>query len=146
MAQRPFDESVRGAGLPGLWRLLRAERHLADGTTELPYGTHPVGLLLYDRRGYMAVQIMSSDDGVTAARSRSQRSRAAARDYIAYFGRYEVDKTGRSIAHSVEGSLNLNWVGGEQVRQFEVNGDDLVFRTLVEPEMEELHLHWKRIG
>ena len=52
--------------------------------------------------------------------------RAAYIGYIAYFGTYDVAADGASVVHHVEGSLNPDWVGGEQVRTLRFDGERLV--------------------
>ena len=46
--------------LVGAWRLVSIETYRANGETIYPfYGKHPEGLLVYDRGGWMSVQIVS---------------------------------------------------------------------------------------
>jgi hypothetical protein len=52
---------------------------------------------------------------------------AATSGYVAYCGRYEIRAA--AVVHRVELSLFPNWVGSEQVRFFEVAGDELTITT-----------------
>jgi hypothetical protein len=46
--------------LVGAWRLVSIETRRANGEVIYPfYGKHPEGLLIYDRSGWMSVQIVS---------------------------------------------------------------------------------------
>src|SRR6185436_7786158 len=42
----------------GMWTLLKCVAYQPDGALIYPYGEHPVGQLLYDRKGNMMVEIM----------------------------------------------------------------------------------------
>jgi len=46
---------------------------------------------------------------------------------FAYTGRYEV--SGAEVVHHVDTAWNPNWVGTEQQRTFELDGDTLILRT-----------------
>jgi hypothetical protein len=61
----------------------------------------------------------------------AQQIRAAYMGYIAYFGTYEVAPDGRSVTHHVEGALNPEWVGGDQVRGLRFEGERLVLSAEV---------------
>ncbi|MGZ5958635.1 MAG: lipocalin-like domain-containing protein, partial [Myxococcaceae bacterium] len=67
-----------GDGLVGTWRLISIETLRKDGQVIYPfYGKHPEGLLMYDRSGWMSVQIVS-DPKPTAPHSSSRESFLAA--------------------------------------------------------------------
>ncbi len=132
--------------LIGTWKLTRWERHLADGSSDHPFGARPIGLVVYDRSGYMTAQIMRSDDGRQPARSASQTARAIGRDYVAYYGPFELDEEKCLIVHHVEASVVASWVGGDQVRQYELSGDTLVLRPPAQEDGGQSILYWTRIG
>lgn len=129
-------------GLVGRWRLLRWERFEQDGAVTLPFGQSPIGVVIYSSDGYMAVQIMKSDDGRRAA-SASQTERASARSYIAYCGKYEVNDSSTEVRHFVEASVNANWVGGEQIRRMLLEGDSLAL-SVIEDGKPQSTLYWTR--
>ena len=52
---------------------------------------------------------------------------AAARSYVTYCGRYDV--TADAVSHHVELSLFPNWVGRDQLRFVELDGDQLTLTT-----------------
>ena len=71
----------------------------ADGKKEYPFGEDAIGYIWYSDTGIMAVQI-------------SRKSRAEVKDlaslkhdYLAYFGRYEIDTDKQVVRHFVEGQL-----------------------------------------
>lgn len=112
--------------LVGSWRLISYETRDSAGRAGRPYGA-AAGRLTYDDRGQMSGQVMRPDRArVEVGVGNAQSVRAAYIGYIAYFGSYEVAPDGTSLVHRVEGALNPEWVGGEQVRKLRFDGDRLV--------------------
>ncbi len=115
----------------GTWRLELWETRSADGDVGHPLGRDAVGYLTYTPDGYVFVAMMragrppyeTSDllGGTTAERAE------AAAGYVTYCGRYEI-QDGRVI-HRIELSLFPNWVGLDQVRFAELDGDTLTITT-----------------
>lgn len=123
----------------GSWKLVAYEDRLADGSVEYPFGRKPVGLLIYDATGHMAIQIMKvphpkvasgDDEKVTA-----EEKPALFDSYEAYFGTYSIDSTKKEVTHHVEGHLYDVYVGTSQKRPFELSGDRLTLTP-----------HWERDG
>jgi hypothetical protein len=99
----------------------------------------------------MAVNFMSANRRRFASEDRMQgtpeEERSAKKSYQAYSGRYEVrdDK----IIHHVEVSLFPNWVGREQERFYEFEGDRLCLSTeplLYGKTRQTAHLEWERVS
>jgi hypothetical protein len=112
--------------LVGSWRLLSYETADTAGRRGTPY-EEAVGRLTYDDRGNMTGQVMRPDRArVEIGKGNAVSVRAAYIGYIAYFGSYEVASDGASVVHRVEGALNPDWVGGEQVRKLRFDGERLV--------------------
>jgi len=108
-AQRPAapPPSIKDQ-LIGTWRLVARDVVRPDGTSTLDpaYGPkYPIGYIMYDQTGHMAVQFMGLD------RPNDQSSRG----YDAYFGTYALDETSTppKVTHHREGSLNPQQVGGD---------------------------------
>ena len=104
----------------GAWRLVARDVVHPDGSSTLDpaYGSqYPIGYIMYDNTGHMAVQFMALD------RPNDQSSRG----YDAYFGTYSIDETSQppKVTHHREGSLNPRQVGGNVVRDLLLNGDQL---------------------
>ncbi len=136
--------------LIGTWRLLSWEnRSLAGGGVSHPLGEDAVGYIMYGRDGYMSVAIMRPDRARFAAGdllggSAEERARAA-ETYVSYCGRYEF--RGDTVVHRVELSLFPDWVGIEQERLVEVEGDRLTLSTrpiLLGGGQRTAHLIWER--
>jgi Lipocalin-like domain len=101
----------------GIWKLLSVET-VVDGSLSYPYGEHPVGRLAYDDAGRMSVQIMKTgrqsptDDGC-----------------LAYYGTFAVDEENQTVIHHLEACNIPAWIGTEQKRPFEFDGDHLVLNA-----------------
>lgn len=153
-AQKKSDGSVREKFV-GAWRLVTLETVRPNGEVIYPfYGKHPEGLIVYDRHGWMSVQIVSrppsavpkdsSWEGFLAAPSAEKV--AAVEGYYAYFGTWTVDPSNGTVTHHIKQSLRPGERGEEGVRQFVLDGDRLTL-TAKAHEMDEDHeprLVWQR--
>jgi lipocalin-like protein len=104
----------------GTWRLVARDVVHPDGASTLDPGygpKYPIGYLMYDNTGHMAVQFMGLD----------RPNDGSARAYDAYFGTYTIDEASKppKVTHHREGSLNPRDVGGDVVRDLVLNGDEL---------------------
>ena len=114
----------------GTWKLVSYENRSADQVT-YPFGVDPVGYIMYNRDGFMAVAIMaskrrrfSSPDPMSIP---AEEMVAAASAYISYCGKYEV--TEDKVVHLVEVSLIPNWVGEKLERFYKFEEDKLMLTT-----------------
>jgi len=119
--------------LVGMWKMISAEFHWADGSIADLYGPAPEGRIIYGPQGDMAVQIMRVDrprfaSGDFRAGS-ADEARAAVAGYMAYFGRYDVDETQRLVTHHIRGSVYPNWVGQDMTRAVTLEDGRLTLRT-----------------
>jgi len=84
----------------GTWRLVHSVEVGPGGEKRYPFGEDAVGYITYAESGVMTVQI-------------TRRVRAPAgpeavvvkKDYLAYFGRYELDLDKGVVRHLLEGQL-----------------------------------------
>ena len=114
------------ARLLGAWRLVSYETIEASNRRGKPFGD-AAGRLEYDEDGNMAGQVMRPGRAaVKRGDGATERVRAAYAGYIAYFGTFEVDADGKGVVHHVDGSLNPEWVGGDQRRALRFENDRLV--------------------
>jgi hypothetical protein len=134
----------------GTWRLVSCEQRTKDGQISYPFGQDPVGYIIYSHDGYMAVAFMSPNRGRFAdgdiAGGTTEEKVAAVETYISYCGRYEVQ--GDRVIHHIEVSLFPNWIGVDQERFFELDGDELSLSTpplLVNGVQQAAYLVWKRV-
>jgi hypothetical protein len=134
--------------LIGTWRLVSYETIEPNGRRGRPYGEAD-GRLTYDAAGNMTGQVMRPDRArVERGDGSTQQVRAAYAGYIAYFGTYEVAADNRSVVHHVQGALNPGWVGGDQVRSLQFDGDRLVLHVdVVKGDVVVRHeLTWRKCG
>lgn len=128
----PMQSATISDKLVGTWRLVSVENYSDGLPVAYPYGRNPVGLLIYDRTGHMAIQIMATPHpGVASGDDRriTPEEKIALFDaYTAYFGTYTVDVERAVITHRVEGDIADVYVGKNQARPFELAGDSLVLK------------------
>jgi hypothetical protein len=100
--------------LTGAWRLVSVETIRPNGEVIYPfYGKHPEGLIVYDRSGWMSVQIISDPKPATPTASSREEfmaataaEKAAAVDgYYAYFGTWTIDQSTSTVTHHIKQSL-----------------------------------------
>ena len=122
-AEQQRDEVTRK--LIGAWRLVSVE-----GTNPIFHFAydHPTGLLIYDRSGWMAVQVAVKGDRkpfVNGIASGTLEEKAAAFDsYFSYYGTYTLDLKAQTITHHLEGYSYPGGRGRTNVRWFEFHGND----------------------
>jgi hypothetical protein len=142
--------------LVGVWRLVSVETTRSNGEVIYPfYGKHPDGLLVYDRSGWMSVQ-MVSDPQPSVPRSDSRQGFIAAPPaekmtavdgYYAYYGTWTVNDAGSAVTHHIRQSLYPGERGEDAVRQLSIDGDRLTLLAKAH-EMGEDHqrrLVWERV-
>ncbi len=128
--------------LSGAWRLVRWEMHAPDGGVTSPYGEELMGLLLFSGSGYMSGQIMLPEEPPLAAGAAVV---AGAQRYIAYCGPFTFDEVTMTLTTYVQASVARTWVGTDQVRKVELEGDRLVLRPPARPSGEQGALIWERL-
>jgi hypothetical protein len=117
--------------LAGVWRLKAFEFTDSKGSLFHPLGERPQGTLVVTDDGYAVISFSASDrpkfatDDVFSATV--EKRAAAGAGYVSFGGPCEITDT--TISVQVEHSSFPNWVGGKQVRLYEVNGDKLTLRT-----------------
>ena len=117
--------------LVGTWTLVSStvER---DGTKVEPFGSNPIGYMIFTARGHFAWNLMRTDRPKFASGNRAtgtvEENKAAVQGNISAFGTYTVDPDGLLTLHIV-GSSFANWDGTTQKRIIEINGDQLKYST-----------------
>jgi hypothetical protein len=119
----------------GAWRLVHSI-DLTSGEKEHPFGEDAIGYIYYSDTGVMAVQI--------SRRSRKQANDVSdlKRDYLAYFGRYEIDTERQVVRHFVEGQLFPGEHAGILERRYKFNGDLMSLKPVDGTNREIL---WRRV-
>jgi hypothetical protein len=125
----------------GAWRLVSVEGH-PPGLPNF-FGDHPAGILMYDRSGWMAVQIANHGDrkawqrtgnGFHASRiGRTIEEKAAAVDtYTAYYGTYTIDPRAGTVTHHLEDAILPGSRGIDNIRYYEFQGDGRLLLRVAE--------------
>jgi len=136
----------------GTWKLISAEAVRANGDIVKPLGESPKGVIMYDAHGNMAAQLFRADRQDFASEDRTAASdseiRSAFLSFTAYYGTFTVDDVKGVVTHHVEGSLLPNWVGGDQHRNFKLDGDKLTLSPpprVVDGQQQVSSLVWERV-
>jgi hypothetical protein len=114
--------------LIGTWKLISAEDKDPDTGKwkKYTFGNPPSGYFIYDATGHASIQIMTTPP-VKIAKPDSPTPDEALQifnGYIGYYGTYSV-KDG-AIHHQVEGAWDPSQVGSDQVRPYELKGNELI--------------------
>jgi len=124
---------VEETSIVGAWRLASFEFRKADGTVIYPFGEQAQGTIIYTDTGRYSAQLMRRDRPRFAVsdqlRGTPEEMEANFKGCISYFGSYEINSIEGAIIHHVEGSLFPNMQGVDQVRSFELNGNQLKLQT-----------------
>jgi hypothetical protein len=134
----------------GTWRLVSFHIKTLDGKVTYPYGPDAVGYYIFSESGYMSVALMPTNRRMFAAGDimggSTEEKVAAAETYIAYNGKYEIQ--GDKLVVHPEVSFFPNWVGVDQVRIWELEGNRLTLSTpplLIRGVQQTAHLVWERV-
>ena len=111
--------------LVGAWRLVSIQG--TDATFHFVYD-HPTGILIYDRSGWMSVQIAITGERkpfVNGPAGGTAEEKVAAFDnYLAYYGTWTLDLKAQTVTHHLTDATPPNWRGHDNVRWFEFQGND----------------------
>jgi Lipocalin-like domain len=126
----------------GTWKLVSI-----DSPESRLFGGSPVGVLMYDAGGNVAVQIMRSprpDLAGGPAFPPAKEVQAAYKGYYAYYGTWEVDEQRGIIKHHLEGSLRPGDVGKDFVRAYKFTGNQLALTPVEDLGASNSCLTWER--
>jgi hypothetical protein len=139
--------------LIGTWALVSYES--SDTESQRHRGPKPIGLLIYDRTGHMAVQISPDrprrrftgpQAGVfTGPQPTPDEALDALSGYAAYFGTYTVDERAQTVTHKRVGNINPGGLG-DFVRRYEFPTEDrLVLVPQERTDLRAVRLTWERL-
>jgi hypothetical protein len=144
--------------LLGAWHLVSIEYSGPTGHLPDPvFGLDPHGVIIYDRSGWMSVQIFTANRP-TMTRPASRTSGETSPDdaqvkskafdtYYAYFGTWEYDATTSTVTHHLKSSLLPYETGQDYQRQVELQGSRLrlTARMGEGDEARRRTLTWERV-
>ena len=130
MAASKLPRMVRANPLLGTWTLKAYVVTTGAGEGPAPYGLNPTGYLSYSADGRMQVIAAAKGRIAPSGAAPPEHERAALYDTMfAYAGTYAVH--GDKVIHYVDVSWNESWTGTEQIRLFEVRGNNLTLSTRI---------------
>jgi hypothetical protein len=104
--------------LVGTWSFVNSTGKRPDGSPT--WGTNPKGQVIFTTDGRFSLQLMRSDLPKYASNNRLKGTpdelRATVEGLNAYFGRYSVSESDKTLTFHIEGSSFPNWDGTEQKR------------------------------
>jgi hypothetical protein len=115
----------------GTWTLVSAviER---DGRNIQPFGSNPLGYMMFSADGHFSVNFVRADRPAFASNNREtgtqEENKAAVQGNISAFGTYKLDPDG-SLIFQIIGSNFPNWNGTTQKRLVEISGNQLKYIT-----------------
>lgn len=116
--------------IKGRWKIQAWEQIFDDGRVTYPMGTELEGFMEYGTNG-MFCAITKKDRARFTTGGQWNASDAekaqAYNTYLTYAGDWRIE--GNVVTHAVKHCLFPNWVGGEQKRYAELNGDLLSLTT-----------------
>lgn len=133
----------------GGWELVSWTITLGE-TISHPFGTQPVGRILYTSDGQMSATIARSDRSPLShpvpAKAPDDEKLAAFDSYFSYGGAFHIE--GDEVVHNVQLSLNPNFVGSEQRRRMSFDGGYLTLSADEETSKGPKHhaIRWKKVG
>jgi hypothetical protein len=140
-----------GKHLIGAWQLISCTDQDQQGNSLHFFGASPTGMLVYDDKGHMSVQMMNTErkqfSSAAMGAGTPEEIHEAFHGYNAYYGRYYEEQPGE-ILHVVEGSLFPNFIGIRFVRHATLQDDELTLVTPPLPVRDQqlvFRLVWKRL-
>lgn len=125
--------SISKQSFIGTWRLADCASETPNGRADFSLGPNVIGLLVYDEKGNMAAQMMSTDrerlSSSNPVKTPAEEYKKAFLGFVSYFGEYTLDLDRRTVTHHVKGASAPNWVGRDQLRFFDLVDDRLTLRT-----------------
>jgi hypothetical protein len=143
------DAAPAPPSLVGTWTLVAADVQHSDGTRTQDYGPSPKGLLLIDAQGHYSLQIFKTERPRFASSAKSTGTpteyEAAVMGSSTHFGTLDVFPVHGVLAFHIEYASFPNWEGTEQLRSYELKGDELSYRVPARPDGDTPISVWRRL-
>jgi Lipocalin-like domain len=150
MGSGTFSASISGSTndkLVGVWKLISASSKTSSGErNETPYGSSPVGFLIYTADGRTAMISYDGRKSLSMGGGTLEEQAEAFKTFLAYAGRYTL--SGDKVTHHVEISSIQNYVDRDLVRSVTFKGDQIVLvtpPTRVNGRIQTIELVWQRL-
>lgn len=131
-AKKPRNKSIRDStDITGLWTLVAVENLNPDGSKTLPYGISPKGLLVFDKSGSYAIQILKASRPKVAAGDKNkatpEENAVLVQGNNSHFGTYTINKIGKTVTFHIENAFYPNWEGMVQERIYTLSSKELKY-------------------
>jgi hypothetical protein len=130
--------AAQSGSIVGTWALVAADKLLPDGTRTSDFGDNPHGLAIFTADGHYSVEIyranrakFSSDDRTKVS---TEEYKDAALSMSVHFGRYTVDPAKHTLTFQIDRASWPNWDDTVQVRNYELQGDELSWKVARRPD------------
>jgi hypothetical protein len=140
--------------LIGAWELVSFASTLPDGRTVSPLGRGAHGTIVYAQNGLVSVNLARADrpspgaDKLFSLRADGYVA-AAARGYMAYAGRFEVDEERALAIHHFDMCIDPSLIGTVQERHIRLFDDKLELSVIDPPQGNGVDfpstLLWRRL-
>lgn len=128
--QKKLSETIVGT-----WRLVAQYFTTPNNEKVYPLGADATGFIMYTHDGYMSAQLMAQNRPSYASKDlfigTQEEMAAAAKGYLAYSGRYQVDDEKSQLIHHMEVSMNPTWLGQSQIRNIRFEGNRMYITTTI---------------
>jgi hypothetical protein len=116
--------------LVGTWKLISETVQRGDQTDQ-PFGASPLGTMMFDPGGHIAMIISRPSLPRIEANRRDagtlDENKTILAGTLAFFGTYKVSVPDGLLTIHVEASTFPNWVGTDQKRYFTLAGDEMTW-------------------
>src|SRR5262249_23113816 len=132
VATLPFSAVAADDELVGTYKLVSEQRKIVD-TGEIVSMPNSLGYISYGKDGRMLALIVRSGrpKPESVEKVTDQHRADLHRSMLAYGGTYKFD--GNKVEHHIDISWNEVWTGTTVIRDFEKEGDKLVYTTRPAP-------------
>jgi hypothetical protein len=115
------SDAAERSSLVGAWQLRSFQTEFQDGSPKRAmFGEHPKGYIIFTREGRLMAVIEA--EGRKAPSTESDRSNLL-NTLVAYSGTYRIE--GNQWIASIDTAWNPAWDGTDQVRSFQIVGNQL---------------------
>jgi Lipocalin-like domain len=115
----------------GTWALVSVTNIYPDGNKVYPYSDNPQGMLMVDKAGHYAIQILKAKRPKVASGDKNvctpEENAALVQGSNSHFGQYSMDEKNKTITFSIEHASFPNWEGTQQKRSYTFVNNTLTY-------------------